>query len=111
MFYCQNCSVLVASGVKSSRFVCESKIVKHPYRSKANLVIRFNEMGKRIEFLVDDPGGTGSQITREMRVCLECARKLKEQPPETSRNGSFENSGPHPLDCLLPDSSGATVKI
>lgn len=110
MFYCQNCSVLVASGVKSSRFVCESRIVKHPYRSKANLVIRFNDMGKRIEFLVDDPGGTGSQVTREMRVCPECARKLKEQPPESSRNGSFENPGPHPPGNQLPELSGVTVK-
>lgn len=94
MFYCQKCSVLVASGVKTSRIVCQTRIVQHPYRSKANLVIRWNEMGKRVEYLVDDPGGSGSQITRECVVCPVCARKHKEQQAE--KPSEEECKGPSP---------------
>jgi hypothetical protein len=108
LFYCQNCSVLVASGVKSNRFICQTRIVQHPYRSRANLVIRWNEMGKRIEFLIDDPGGSGSQITRECIVCPACARKLKEQQAEKPSREEYEGPCPPEADSLLLDHPAPT---
>ena len=65
-------------------------------------------MGKRIEFLIDDPGGSGSQITRECIVCPACARKLKEKQAEKPSREEYEGPCPPEADSLLLDHPAPT---
>lgn len=58
----------------ATRIVVQTRLVQFPYRVKANRVFRLDEAGKRKEREIDDPGGTGQQIVRELTACPTCAR-------------------------------------
>lgn len=75
VFYCQLCSTCAAAGEKAIRLVVSKKVVKFPFRSRANLVRRPNELGQSKKRFIDDPGGQGEQIEKELLVCSRCARE------------------------------------
>ena len=68
MFTCQECGVTVPAGTRAQRFVVETRVVHHPARVKANTVKVQGKDKHR-----DDPGGTGTQIVREVLLCPACA--------------------------------------
>lgn len=75
MFKCQICHRIVPPRTKATRIVLSTRVAVYPYRSQANRVVRVNETGHRKEFFVDDPGGTGHQIAREVLACPSCAKQ------------------------------------
>jgi hypothetical protein len=73
MFRCQLCGELVPPRTSAQRIVVSTRVKKFPFRSQANRIVRLNEKGKRKVTFVDDPGGLGSEIVRELMVCPACA--------------------------------------
>ena len=73
MYICKNCYSVISANQPSFNFPIEKRTKRYPKRIKANLYI--DDKGK--EKLVDDPGGIGSEIVREIQVCKTCFDKLK----------------------------------
>lgn len=65
---------MVGPNVKSVRVAVETRVVHHPARKDAFWVKR-NERWK----LIDDPGGVGTQISRERTLCLGCSRRARQR--------------------------------
>jgi hypothetical protein len=74
MFKCQNCQTIVPAHTKAQRLVVESRHKEYPLRRKAFWAYNAQK-GKRE--LMDDIGGIGCEIAREILVCPDCAAKLK----------------------------------
>ena len=64
MFICGFCKEQTPRGASMRRFVVETRTKVYPAREAAN---KFREQ------LIDDPGGTGSEIVRELPACSRCA--------------------------------------
>jgi hypothetical protein len=78
MFRCQLCGDVVPPGTPSQRIVVQSRRTQYPYRSKANVVVRKPESGRRRKTKKeyrDDPGGEGHEIVREVIVCPNCVAR------------------------------------
>ena len=75
VFKCQICKTLVPPHVKATRIVLSTRVVRYPYRLKANRIRYINHAGKRKVRLVDDRGGVGREIAREIIVCPSCAER------------------------------------
>jgi len=90
MYRCQMCSQLVSAGIPAKRIVVETRVKKYPYRMRANTgferkkVFRKDQNGKdevvylkrrsrKPQHRIDDPGGQGFEIVRELTVCPDCA--------------------------------------
>ena len=73
MFRCQQCHAVVGPAVQEVRLVIESRCVTYPARRHVNRVVV-----NRRERWVDDPGGVGIEIVRELRVCRACAELATE---------------------------------
>ena len=65
MFICQHCQRQTDHGEKAHMRVLETRIHQHPRRE---YWLRGESKPRA------DRGGTGTQIVREIRVCLACAR-------------------------------------
>lgn len=74
MFKCQNCQTVVPAHTKARRIVAETRFKEYPRRKKAFWAYN-TQKGKREE--IDDIGGLGWEIAREIVVCPDCAAKLK----------------------------------
>jgi hypothetical protein len=74
MFRCQLCARVSLPRTPAHRLVVRTRQKKYPYRQKAHLHVYLDERGKRKEKEVDDPGGVGTEIVREVVACGECAR-------------------------------------
>jgi hypothetical protein len=72
MFKCQNCQIIVPTTISAQRVVVERRYKVYPLRKRAIRAI--NKEGKPV--LVDDEGGEGWEIARELIVCPDCACKL-----------------------------------
>jgi hypothetical protein len=75
MYRCQLCSRVSAAGTPQRRVVLTTRARKYPFRRDANVIFRIVN-GKWKEVKIDDPGGTGTEIVSEVRVCPECAREF-----------------------------------
>lgn len=64
MFNCERCGKTSQPGQPSYRKVVETREKTYPYRSHANRGGPFD--------IRDDPGGTGTEIVREITICEEC---------------------------------------
>ncbi|MDA0834135.1 MAG: hypothetical protein O3A29_12700 [Planctomycetota bacterium] len=73
MYRCEMCGVLVPPRTAVNRLVIETREKVYPYRSKANRVAYLDEKGKHKVAFIDDPGGTGLEIVKEINVCPTCA--------------------------------------
>jgi hypothetical protein len=72
MFRCQTCGTVVPPRTPSHPVVARSRPSRYPARSRANSFFRCVN-GKRKHLHTDDPGGTGTAIVEEIRVCPACA--------------------------------------
>jgi hypothetical protein len=73
MFKCQNCQTIVPAHTKAARIVVENRFKEYPYRKRAFWAYQAKKEKRE---LIDDIGGLGCEIAREMVVCPECAAKL-----------------------------------
>lgn len=64
MFVCQQCRRQTQPGEKAHMLVLETRVHVHPARS---YLVRGDPRTRT------DPGGSGTQIVRELRVCGACA--------------------------------------
>ena len=72
MFKCQLCGVQVPGGVPVHRMVVASRNRIYPRREKAHSVVE-TETKRGLRKRVDDPGGQGTEIVREIEVCPDYA--------------------------------------
>lgn len=68
MYRCDLCNRIVAAGTRAVTIVLETRPRLYPRRPKAN---RIHKNGKTEH--TDDPGGKGTEIVREVKVCPFCA--------------------------------------
>ena len=68
MYRCHLCQVVVPARVAARRVVLQRRIRQYPVRPKAFRKIKHG----KVEY-VDDPGGIGWEIVREVLVCAACA--------------------------------------
>ena len=70
MYRCDVCDSLVPPNTPSITIIVETRPRDYPHRGKAHWIPPTNGgKGKWI----DDPGGAGTEIVRELRVCAACA--------------------------------------
>jgi len=74
MYICQICKTCVPAKTPATRVTVETRYRQYPKRLKAHPVKR---KGK-IE-MVDDPGGEGYEIAREVLACPTCAARHQAQ--------------------------------
>lgn len=70
MFRCHFCAGVQTAHTKAVRVPVAARVRHYPRRPEANLVVH---EGKRR--LIDDPGGTGYEIVREVLACPACAAR------------------------------------
>jgi len=75
MFCCQVCGCTVSPRTPASRLVLVTRPKLYPVRPRAHRVVRISENGKKKEVHIDDPGGRGQEIAREVLVCPACAAR------------------------------------
>ena len=73
MYRCQLCRTVVPPRTPAQRAVVQTRVKKYPFRLKVNRVVRKPENGKPKVTFVDDPGGVGREVERELVVCPVCA--------------------------------------
>jgi len=83
MFRCEVCDSVAPARTRCHRIVVETRATEYPARPDAHWhPPRAGGKGK----WVDDPGGRGSEIVRELRACELCAAKAaaikrRDEPP------------------------------
>jgi hypothetical protein len=73
VFRCQLCGKVVPPRTSVQRVVVQTRARKYPVRLRANRFIRLSENGKRKVTFVDDTGGVGCEVVREVVACPACA--------------------------------------
>lgn len=48
----------------------------YPHRSEVHHIFWFDEQGKKRDKWIDDPGGVGWEIAREIIACPACATRM-----------------------------------
>jgi len=72
MFQCDVCASVARPRTRCNRLVIETRAADYPARAKAHWhPPQRGGSGK----WVDDPGGHGAEIVREIRACESCAAK------------------------------------
>lgn len=85
MYRCDVCDRVSESGQPARTVVVETRDVEHPRRKAIYWhPPKDGEKGK----WVDDPGGPGTAIVRELRVCEDCHAKLLAQKRPPNPDGS-----------------------
>lgn len=67
MYRCDQCKEVVGPRIPLLREVVETRVKLYPVREKANHVMK---RGKLV--WVDDAGGEGKEIVRELSLCARC---------------------------------------
>jgi len=84
MYRCDVCDSIVPPNTSSITIVVETRPREYPQRSKAHWIPPANGgKGKWI----DDPGGAGTEIVRELRVCAPCAATRGHPAGDPARDG------------------------
>ena len=74
MFRCEVCGSTVPARVSPQRLVVATRPKTYPRRKAVHFQPgRHGGQGK----WVDDPGGTGQEIAREVRVCPTCRERMQ----------------------------------
>lgn len=85
MFKCQFSGKSSKSGEKEKRFVVQKRVKEYPKRIKANRGYKFKNghqvRSKSNSDRVDDPGGRGWEIQKEIRVCAAAEKEFLEAHP------------------------------
>jgi hypothetical protein len=71
MYRCDVCASVSPPAVPSNRIVVETRPIEYPRRAKAHW---HPPKPPKPGTWVDDPGGRGTAIVRELRVCPGCAK-------------------------------------
>lgn len=71
-YRCESCNEVSAPGARRHQVVVLTRESRYPYRPAAH---RFRREGKNV--VVDDPGGVGREIVKELGVCAPCRRMLE----------------------------------
>jgi len=79
MSRCQHCGAVTPPRVSAETIVVETRPRVYPFREEAQEVVVWHHGKRKIEPR-DDPGGTGREIAREIRVCPPCKRALQPDP-------------------------------
>ena len=75
MFRCQICGRVVPPRTPAVRLVLATRSRRYPSRLKVHRVIRLSETNKRKVVFLDDPGGQGQEVSREVLACPDCAAR------------------------------------
>ena len=76
MFRCQLCQCVAPARIPSQRLILNRRTRQYPFRSRANVVVRKRKPDRKPKKeYVDDPGGHGEEIGREVTVCPDCAAR------------------------------------
>jgi hypothetical protein len=70
MYRCEVCKTVVSARVPSHRLIVATRTVRYPHRDKVHF--RPADEGGKGKW-IDDPGGIGDEIAREVTVCPDCA--------------------------------------
>jgi len=84
MYVCEVCASLIAPGTPQTKIVVETRSVEYPVRDKVHF--RPGADGGKGKW-IDDPGGSGIEIVRELRACPSCAAR-HDDSAIASRDGS-----------------------
>jgi hypothetical protein len=76
MYRCQLCGTVVPPRAPCRRVVVQAVVSRYPARLRAHRLVRW-EKGKRKVIWVNDPGGAGTSIAREVCACPDCAAKVE----------------------------------
>jgi hypothetical protein len=76
MFRCQQCGIVTPPRTSSELVTTEIRPHSYPPRRKVMREIVFKKHLKQWE-QADDPGGTGHEIVRQIRVCPSCKRAIE----------------------------------
>jgi hypothetical protein len=76
MYRCQSCQKSVGPRVSSQLVTVATRLTEFPARPSTQ---RYAQ-ARRVKWN-DDPGGTGLQIARELRVCAACASTRQRRRP------------------------------
>ena len=79
MFRCQHCGTVTPPRVSAETVVVVTRLQTYPFREDAHRITDCRRH-KNPHPAHDDPGGTGSAIVREIRVCPPCKRALQPEP-------------------------------
>ncbi len=82
MYRCQACSGVVGPRNPARWIVVKRREMTYAPREHANKV---RISGKKKPLHRGDPGGTGWEIEREIKVCASCAEKFEAGELDTSR--------------------------
>ena len=69
MYRCDQCNGVVGPGIAQRREVTATRLKLYPVRENANYVMKH---AKRKRVWVDDAGGEGREIVRELALCPRC---------------------------------------
>ena len=79
MFLCHLCGTVVPPRIAPTRIIVKSRSKQYPSRHGANVFYRLDEKGKLKRREVDDPGGIGWEIVREILACPDCAAERESE--------------------------------
>jgi len=77
MYRCQVCGRVAGPHVPSVRLVVETRAAVHRFRKNVHKVVKIGPDGRRKKVKkkdwLDDPGGKGREIAKEVTACPDCA--------------------------------------
>ena len=80
MFRCQHCGTVTPPRVSAETIVVETRPTVYPFREDAHRITdcqhHRENRGKHEPH--HDPGGTGREVVREIRVCPPCKQSLQD---------------------------------
>lgn len=79
MFRCHHCGTVTPPRVSAETIVVKTRPRVYPHRPYAQREL-FRPEGLQRLVRRDDPGGTGWEIVREIRVCPPCKQALQPAP-------------------------------
>jgi uncharacterized protein YuzE len=83
MYRCDVCRVVSEPGIPAHRIVVEAEPLRHPRRPQI-YCRKARSPGAKATWL-DDPGGRGWRIVREVNACAECAARHRAIAPVPTR--------------------------
>ena len=89
------CGGIVPPRTRAIRVVVRRRPKPYPYRSQANIIYRPDPRGKMKAHAIDDPGGVGWEIAREVLACPKCAAEgvpRESRSPQAEASDGFDNA-------------------
>lgn len=78
MYRCQTCNRVVPPRTPAHRLVAESRRAAYPFRPEVHRVVYYTLDGKKKVKFINDKGGFGVEVAKEMVVCPHCANQLRQ---------------------------------